>query len=79
MRWGVKAWVDICHKLLGQNTGVAEDATEEPRTGEVGPELHQICRPLPGHHGVQLDVGIANVYAFPRQVRVCGQAFSDPM
>ena len=55
-----------------------EDAAEEPRTGEVGPELQQIRHPLPGHHGVQPDVRIANVYAFPRQVHICGQAFSDP-
>ena len=76
--WGVKAGVDVCHQLLGQGTGVAENATKEPQTGEVGPELQQICHPLPGRHGVQPDIGIANVYMFPRQVRVCGQAFSDP-
>ena len=78
MTWGVEAGVDIHHKLLGQNTGVAEDAAEEPRTGEVSPELQQIRHPLPGCHRVQPDVGIANVYAFLRQVRVGGQAFSDP-
>ena len=76
--WGIKAGVDIHHKLLSQNTGVVEDAAEEPRTREVGQELQQICHPLPGHHGVQLDVRIANVYAFLRQVHICGQAFSDP-
>ena len=76
--WGVKAGVDVCHELLSQNTGVVEDAAEEPRTREVGPELQQICQPLPGHHGVQPDVGMADVYTFPGQVHVCGQAFGDP-
>ena len=52
MMWGVEAGVDVCHELLSQNTGVAEDAAEEPPTGEVGPELQQIRHPLPGRHGV---------------------------
>ena len=76
--WGIQAGVDVCHELLGQSTGVVEDAIEEPRTREVGPELQQICHPLPGCHGVQSDVGVADVYAFSGQVRICGQAFGDP-
>ena len=28
--WGVEAGVDVCHQLLGQGTGVAEDAIKEP-------------------------------------------------
>ena len=76
--WDVKAGVDVYHELLGQSTGVAEDATKEPRTREVGPELQQIRHPLPGRHGVQPDIGVANVYAFLGQVWVYGQAFGDP-
>ena len=66
--WDIKAGVDVCHELLGQNTGVVEDAAEEPRTGEVGPELQQIRHPLPGCHGVQPDIGMANMYVFPGEV-----------
>ena len=62
--WGVEAGVDVCHQLLGQSTGVVENAAKEPRTGEVSPELQQVCHPLPGCRGVQSDVGVANMYAF---------------
>ena len=62
MTWGIEAGVDVCHQLLGQGTGVAENAAKEPWTGEVGPELQQICHPLPGHHGIQPDIGVADVY-----------------
>ena len=78
MTWSIEAGVDVCHELLSQSTGVAEDAAKEPRTGEVSPELQQICHPLPGCHGVQPDIGVANVYTFSGQVRICGQAFGDP-
>ena len=63
--WGIEAGIDVCHQLLGQGTGIAEDATEQPRTGEVGPELQQVHHPLPGCWGVQSDVGVANMYVFP--------------
>ena len=78
MTWGIKAGVDVSHELLSQSTGVAEDAAKEPQTGEVGPELQQICHPLPGHHGVQPEIGVADVYVFSGQVCICGQAFGDP-
>ena len=56
-----------------------EDAAEDPRTGEVGPELQQVRHPLPSHHGVQPDIRVADMYPFSGQVRVCGQTFGDPM
>ena len=68
---GVEAGVYVGHQLFGQGTGVAEYATKKPRTGKVGPEPQQVCHPLPGHHGIQSDVGVAHMYAFPGQVRVC--------
>ena len=73
-----QSWVDVCHQLFGQGTGVAEDATKEPRTREVSPELQQVRHPLPGYHRVQSDIGVSNVYAFPGQVCVCGQTFGNP-
>ena len=76
--WGVEAGIDVCHQLLGQGTGVAEDAAKEPQTGEVSLELQQVCHPLPGCHGVQPDVRVADMYAFSGQVRICGQTFGDP-
>ena len=66
MTWGIEAGIDVCHQLLSQGTGIAEDAAKQPRTGEVGPELQQVRHPLPGRQGVQLDVGVANMHAFPR-------------
>ena len=72
MTWGVEAGVDVCHQLLGQGTGVVEDAAKEPRTREVGPELQQVRHPLPGRHRVQLDIGVADMYAFSGQVCICG-------
>ena len=58
---------------------VAKDVAKEPWTREIGPELQQICHLLPGRHGIQADViGIANMYAFPGQVRIRSQDFSDP-
>ena len=75
---GVKAGVDVSHQLFSQGTGVAEDAAKEPRTGKVSPELLQVRHPLPGHYGVQSDVGVANIYTFSGQVRICSQAFGDP-
>ena len=76
--WGVEAGVDICHQLLGQGTGVVENAAKEPWTGEVGPELQQIRHPLPGHHGVQPDIRVADIYVFSGEVCICGQASGDP-
>ena len=55
-----------------------EDATQEPRTREVGPELQQVRHPLQSHHRVQPDVGVANMYPFSGQVCICGQTFGDP-
>ena len=63
--WGIEAGIDVCHRLLGQGTGIAEDAAKQPRTREIGPELQQVCNPLPCHRGVQSDVRVANMYAFP--------------
>ena len=76
--WGIEAGVDVGHELLSQSTGVVEDAAKEPQTREVSPELQQICHPLRGRHRVQPDIGVADMYAFLGQVRICGQAFGDP-
>ena len=78
MTWDVEAGVDVCHQLLGQGARVAENAAKEPQTGEVGPELQHICHPLPGCHGVQLDIGVADVYMFSGEVHICGQVLGDP-
>ena len=78
MTWGIEAGVDVCHQLFGQGTGIAEDAAKEPRTGEVGPEMQQVHHPLSGHHGVQSDVGVADMYVFSGQIPICGQTFGDP-
>ena len=63
--WGIEAGIDVCHQLLGQGTGIVEDATEQPQTGGVSPELQQVCHPLPCCCGVQSDVGVANMHVFP--------------
>ena len=55
-----------------------EDTAKEPQDREVGPELQQVHHPLPGHHGVQSDIGVANMYVFSGQVHVCSQTFGDP-
>ena len=69
----VYAGIDVCHELLSQSTGVAEDAAIQPWTRQVGPELQQVRHPLPGHCGVQSDIAVPHMHAFPGQVRASSQ------
>ena len=65
----VYAGIDVCHELLRQSTGVAEDAAIQSCAGQVGPELQQVCHPLPGCRRVQPDVVVPYMHALSRQVR----------
>ena len=73
----VYAGVDVGHELLCQSTGVAENTAIQPWPGQVGPELQQVCHPLPRSHGVQPDILVPYMYALPGQVCAGGKVLGN--